>query len=144
MREALTHGLLPCELLLCPGRVALPWARPVSRQVARLTRKLADMKTPWILAALLAAGPTAWADEPKSERTLEIEVPVSVRTEIYLRESKRKAAAAADRLTGGDTFTRGAGSGERRRSREGMCRVISVSKPRNGRSCNGFDTFVKH
>ena len=64
------------------------------------------MKTPWILAALLVAGPTVFADEPKSQRTLEIEVPVSVRTEICLRESKRKTAAKADALTGNSTFTR--------------------------------------
>ena len=31
---------------------------------------------------------------------------MSVRTEIYLRQEKRKTAAAADRLTGKDTYTR--------------------------------------
>ena len=63
------------------------------------------MKKLLILAALLIAAPTALADGPEKARVLEIEVPVSVRAEIYLRQEKRKTAAAADRLTGKSTYT---------------------------------------
>ena len=55
-----------------------------------------------LLLAVLAL--PALAGEPRT-KTYRIEIPVKVRAEIYLQQSKRKTAARADRLTGKDTFT---------------------------------------
>ena len=52
---------------------------------------------------LLAATPTL-AGEPA--KTYRVEIPVQVRTEIYLERSKAKTARKADRLTGSNTFTK--------------------------------------
>ena len=64
------------------------------------------MKRVLILTALLVAFPTAWADDTRKAREVEIVIPVNVRTEIYLERAKRKTAAKADRLIGKDTYTR--------------------------------------
>ena len=84
------------------------------------------MKKLLILAALLIAGPTALADGPEKARVLEIEVPVSVRTEIYLRQEKRKTAAAADRLTGRDTYARALEKREAAKPRRYVPRTVKV------------------
>ena len=84
------------------------------------------MKTPWILAALVVASPTAFANEPKLQRTLEIEVPVSVRTEIYLERSKRNTAARADALIGKSTFTRALERREAAKPRRYVPRTIKA------------------
>ena len=84
------------------------------------------MKKLTILAALLVAGSTAWAEPPEKARTLEIEVPVSVRTEIYLERSKAKTAAKADRLAGSNTFTKALERREAAKPRRYVPRYVEV------------------
>lgn len=54
---------------------------------------------------MLVATPVL-ADPHKKDRTYRVEIPVQIRTEIYLRESKLKTAIEADRITGKDTYTK--------------------------------------
>ena len=88
------------------------------------------MKTALFLAALLVAGPTAFADGPESQRTLEIVVPVSVRTEIYLTRSKRVTAAKADRLVGTDTYTKRLAQRENLKPRRYVPRTVKLKTER--------------
>lgn len=65
------------------------------------------MRSPLILLVLLIFGPAALAESPEKAPVVEIVIPLSSRTEIYLARSKRKTAAAADRLMGGrNTYAR--------------------------------------
>ena len=65
------------------------------------------MRSTLISLVLLIVGPASLAESPEKAPVVEIVIPVSVRTEIYLARSKRKTAAAADRLTGGrNTYAR--------------------------------------
>lgn len=88
--------------------------------------KIPDMNKLIILAPLVVAIPTAFADQPKSQRTLTIEVPVSVRTEIYLEQSKAKTARKADRLTGSNTFTKARERREAAKPRRYVPRTIKA------------------
>ena len=67
---------------------------------------LRSMKTLTLaaLGSLLLASSFALADDPA--KTITVEVPVQVRTEIRLREAKRVTAAKADRLVGGNTYSK--------------------------------------
>lgn len=82
---------------------------------------------------LLVAGPTALADEPKEARTVEIEVPASVRTEIFLERSKRKTAARADRLLGRDTYARDLRGRELRKPKRYVPRTLKAKVKENGK-----------
>ena len=64
--------------------------------------------------ALLFASSFALADDPAKVKTIIVEVPVQVRTDIYLTRSKRVTAAKADRLLGTDAY------GKRLAQRESM------------------------
>ena len=57
------------------------------------------------LGSLFLASSFALADDPKA-KTIKVEVPVQVRTEIYLHHAKRATAAKADRLLGGNTYSK--------------------------------------
>ena len=56
------------------------------------------------LGSLFLASSFALADDPA--KTITVEVPLEVRTEIYLTRSKRVTAAKADRLVGGNTYSK--------------------------------------
>ena len=63
-----------------------------------------DKRIALLAPALLLASSFALADDPA--KTVRVEIPVQVRTEIRLQRSKQATAAKADRILGGNTYSK--------------------------------------
>ena len=77
------------------------------------------------LGSLFLASSFALADDPKA-KTITVEIPLEVRTEIYLTRSKRVTAAKADRLLGADTYTKRLAQRESLKPRRYVPRTITL------------------
>ena len=85
-----------------------------------------DKRIALLAPALLLASSFALADDPA--KTVRVEIPVQVRTEIYLRQAKRETAAKADRLTGKNTYTQALARKEFAKPKRYVPRYVNVKK----------------
>ena len=89
---------------------------------------LRSMKTLTLaaLGSLFLASSFALADDPAKAKTITVEIPLEVRTEIYLRQAKRETAAKADRILGADTYTKRLAQRESLKPRRYVPRTITL------------------
>ena len=89
---------------------------------------LRSMKTLTLVAlgSLFLASSFALADDPAKAKTITVEIPLEVRTEIRLQRSKRETAAKADRILGTDTYTKRLAAREAAKPRRYVPRTITL------------------